>query len=240
MEAFWVDNPPESVTAPVALRAPETILNTGSSPAIDIWSFGCLMFELLTNYPLFEAPFWYEKDLVDDGHLIQITQIISPLPESMLERWPRHSSYFGPGGERLSTNPSDFEDTETVGDSEEDKWEVLDIPLGNPEEENPKFVESGSDKISHDKSEETMDYDDSEVEQIGEDVSDDWGNDDLENVPPSEPLGPLEDRFRERKPKEMGDEEAEEIVSLLRVILRIDPLERPSAADLLARPWFTV
>ena len=34
-------------------RAPEVILGVRYSPAIDMWSFGCVIAELWTGYPLF-------------------------------------------------------------------------------------------------------------------------------------------------------------------------------------------
>lgn len=52
------------------------------------------------------------------------------------------------------------------------------------------------------------------------------------------PFPLLEDKFHEFKPDDINDAEAKEIVSLLRDILQIDPRKRPSASQLLKKPWF--
>ncbi|KAI0864830.1 serine/threonine-protein kinase SRPK3 [Xylaria cubensis] len=111
--AFWIGKPPESVVTPVALRAPEIILHGQGSPASDIWSFGCLMYALLTDIPLFQVfDFGRQADVIDDEHLIELSEVIGPLPDHMRAQWSRYSAYFGPGGERLNARPEDFDESE--------------------------------------------------------------------------------------------------------------------------------
>jgi serine/threonine protein kinase len=59
---------------PVALRAPELILSQPFGSGIDIWSFGCLMFEFLTGRTLFAVMLLghdqKEQDDTDDDHLV--------------------------------------------------------------------------------------------------------------------------------------------------------------------------
>ncbi|KAI0535175.1 serine/threonine-protein kinase SRPK3 [Xylaria digitata] len=111
--AFRIDNPPASPLTPLGYRAPEMILGNRVDCTIDIWCFGCLMFELLTDRPLFEVTgFLCPPHVVDDDHLIQLSEIISPLPQHMRDAWPKYTSYFGPNGERLNVEPSDFDDAE--------------------------------------------------------------------------------------------------------------------------------
>ncbi|KAI0439797.1 serine/threonine-protein kinase SRPK3 [Xylaria telfairii] len=111
--AFWVGKPPKSIVTPVALRAPEVIFHNHGSPASDIWSFGCLMYALLTECPLFQvSDFGQQPDLIDDEHLIEISEVIGPLPDYMRADWPRYSTYFGPSGERLTAMPRDFDESE--------------------------------------------------------------------------------------------------------------------------------
>ncbi|KAI3329013.1 serine/threonine-protein kinase SRPK3 [Xylariaceae sp. AK1471] len=182
--AFWIDKPPESIVTPLALRAPEAILHGKVGPAIDIWSFGCLMFELLTDYPLFEpCPFGRQKDVVDDEHLIELSEVVGTLPEDMLAKWPRYSAYFGPDGERLTVRPADFDESE----------------MGRAIK---KRAQSGDRKLPA-------------------------------------PWATLEAKFSLYKANDIDDVEAKEIMSLLRDILQIDPLKRPSAAELLSRSWFS-
>ncbi|KAH9874832.1 hypothetical protein J1614_004319 [Plenodomus biglobosus] len=103
--AFWASQPPDSTVTPVALRAPELILRQRFGSGIDIWSFGCLMFEFLTGRTLFALMMLghdqEEQDDTDDDHLTQLNDIIRPLPDAMMQAWPRASKWFGPNREHL-------------------------------------------------------------------------------------------------------------------------------------------
>jgi non-specific serine/threonine protein kinase len=141
------------------------------------------MFELLTDHSLFELfSFSRQQDVIDDDHLIQLLEIIDPLPEDMLAKWPRYSLYFSLDGERLNARPSDY-----------DKSQVGRAIRSKPS-----------------------------------------------NSGPPAPFPSLEDKFHEYKPSDMNDAESKEIISLLRDILQVNPLKRPSAAQLLRRPWFRI
>jgi len=56
------------------------------------------MFEFLTGRPLFALMMLgndqSEQDDTDDDHLIQLNDIIRPLPESMMAAWPRASKWY--------------------------------------------------------------------------------------------------------------------------------------------------
>ncbi|KAK1999779.1 serine/threonine-protein kinase SRPK3 [Colletotrichum falcatum] len=109
--AFFVDDPPAKIITPLSFRAPEVILGEPLGTGIDIWSFGCLLFAFITGRSLFELPpFGFSDETLKDKHLIQMSEIIQPLPESLVVKWPSWSKYFGPGGERLNVKPSDFEE----------------------------------------------------------------------------------------------------------------------------------
>ncbi|KAF5649672.1 CMGC SRPK kinase [Fusarium sp. NRRL 52700] len=96
---------------PVALRAPETILDERLGKGIDIWAFGCLVFEMLTGRPLFVAIQSLEGEDYDetsnDEHLIQLWEVIGPLPKRLLEKWRRANQYFNTSGKRLKIKPQD-------------------------------------------------------------------------------------------------------------------------------------
>lgn len=97
---------------PMALRAPEIILQSSFDHRIDIWSFGCYLFEIIAGHPLFNLPpvFRSPKDanddalpmsgadnglqMNDDDHLLQMYSALGPLPLTMFERWPRRMRYF--------------------------------------------------------------------------------------------------------------------------------------------------
>ncbi|KIW09662.1 hypothetical protein PV08_12077 [Exophiala spinifera] len=105
--AFLTQTPPKAVVTPDALRAPELILGGVVNSSIDIWSFGCLVYEFLTGDTLFCVPKLgpNEEESGDDDHLLQMNDILGPLPEAWLKhKWPRANQYFGPNRERLDPN----------------------------------------------------------------------------------------------------------------------------------------
>lgn len=101
------------------------ILGCPFGNGIDIWSLGCLLFEFLTGLPLFQIPpISGRPEVMIDYHLIQMTDVIHPLPETLLEKWTRAGRYFGPDGERLDCQPRDFDgsdsaDSDFGGDDDE-------------------------------------------------------------------------------------------------------------------------
>ncbi|KAF5673688.1 CMGC SRPK kinase [Fusarium circinatum] len=105
---------------PVALRAPETILDERLGMCIDIWAFGCLVFEMITGRPLFVAIQSLEGEDYDetsnDEHLIQLWEVIGPLPKPLLEKWRRADQYLDTSGKRLEVKPQ--EDDYVSGDED--------------------------------------------------------------------------------------------------------------------------
>ncbi|KAH7381550.1 kinase-like domain-containing protein [Pyrenochaeta sp. MPI-SDFR-AT-0127] len=103
--AFYLSKPLSDTVTPHGLRAPELILHQLFGCGIDIWSFGCLIFEFLTGRALFAVMVFgndqKEQDDADDDHLIQLDEIIQPLPNSMMADWPRSSKWYGPSRQRL-------------------------------------------------------------------------------------------------------------------------------------------
>jgi serine/threonine protein kinase len=101
---------PKAVT-PVGLRAPETILNERLGKGIDIWAIGCLIFEMIFGRPLFVATQSLEGEDYDetsnDEHLIQLWEVIGPLPKPFLEKWRRADHYFDSSGNRLEIKPQE-------------------------------------------------------------------------------------------------------------------------------------
>ncbi|KAE8831049.1 hypothetical protein PTNB85_07636 [Pyrenophora teres f. teres] len=134
--SFWVDSPPKQTETPIALRSPEEIFGQNIGTGIDIWVFGCLMFEFLTGNKLFSVIKWgpdpEAQESADDGHIMQLNEIISPLPDAMMELWPRSSECYGPNSEAL--NPFGDEDA-YVCDSIEKKFHNEKLPEIDDEEE---------------------------------------------------------------------------------------------------------
>lgn len=70
-------------------RAPEVILELGWSQPCDVWSVGCIMFELYTGYTLFQT-----HDNLE--HLAMMERILGTIPYKMTRR-TKKSKYFDHG-----------------------------------------------------------------------------------------------------------------------------------------------
>eukprot|EP00055_Hartaetosiga_balthica_P014749 m.82895 g.82895 ORF g.82895 m.82895 type:complete len:448 (+) comp8679_c1_seq1:64-1407(+) len=75
-------------------RSPEVLLGLPYSQAIDMWSFGCIMFELHTGDPIFNGA--SQRDQV-----YKITEVLHNPPKHMLERGTTSATFFNklPDGE---------------------------------------------------------------------------------------------------------------------------------------------
>lgn len=72
-------------------RAPEVILGAKYSMSIDMWSFGCILAELLTGYPLFPGE--------DEGdQLACMMEVVGMPPSKMLEGCKRTRTFFSSKG----------------------------------------------------------------------------------------------------------------------------------------------
>lgn len=68
-------------------RAPEVLLGITYSTAIDMWSFGCILFELFTGYPLFAGE--------DEAEQVQLIMEIKGVPPvSVIEKGSRSKHFF--------------------------------------------------------------------------------------------------------------------------------------------------
>ncbi|KAJ5347646.1 uncharacterized protein N7506_000899 [Penicillium brevicompactum] len=93
LDAYYFTDPPTKIVTPVGLRAPELILKGAVNNTLDTWSFGCLVFELITGQPLFCVP-W--SDWEDDDHILALIALLGPLPEELFKNWKTSSLYFTP------------------------------------------------------------------------------------------------------------------------------------------------
>lgn len=97
--ASWANDPFDGIVQPYALRAPEIYLRIPWGSAIDIWSMGCLSFELVSNRWLF-IPSASERWSRDDDHLAQMIEVVggAPMPSDVLARGAHTSKYFDQSG----------------------------------------------------------------------------------------------------------------------------------------------
>ncbi len=69
------------------------ILAGAVDKTLDVWSFGCLVFELITGQPLFCVP---GSEFEDDDHLLSLTAELGELPDELFKHWKTSSLYFTP------------------------------------------------------------------------------------------------------------------------------------------------
>jgi len=68
-------------------RAPEKLLGLPYTQAVDMWSFGCIMAELLTGRPLFPA--------LDENELLEfMIMIIGNPPSQMIEKAKKKNKFY--------------------------------------------------------------------------------------------------------------------------------------------------
>jgi serine/threonine protein kinase len=81
---------------PAALRAPEIVLQSDIDHKIDIWSFGCLFYELLTGKRLFQVSGLSDvpQQENDDNHLLQMIDTLGQASSEMFAKWSRRTRYF--------------------------------------------------------------------------------------------------------------------------------------------------
>ena len=239
---FWSNDPPETLVTPLGLRAPEIVLRGKITPAIDIWTFGCLVFELITGSPLlFVSPPWDEDDDVDadDEHLLGMHDVLGPLPSHVLSEWARSDMHFDQNGDRIlkvyragshgeyggyhfenSLPPEAGVKLGAGGFFERYGLQLADgeQSSGSDDEERFKFPQiSGPNDPPYVMPEKQADPVDGDLLTFGD---------------------PMEQTLKKEKPSAMDDEELAQLISLLRLALQYDAKDRPSASQLLQHSWF--
>lgn len=78
-----------------------------------MWSFGCLLFELVTGSRLFLVDGPGDDEENNDDHFLQFFDILGKLPKSLLSNWPRSYLYFDSSGNQIKNYigdlPEDFD-----------------------------------------------------------------------------------------------------------------------------------
>ncbi|AOA60402.1 SR protein kinase [Komagataella phaffii CBS 7435] len=91
--ACWVYNHFTNDIQTRQYRAPEVILGANWGCSADIWSIGCIIFELITGEYLFEPTEGKSFSKTDD-HLAQIIELLGPLPQRLMEDGSETLRYF--------------------------------------------------------------------------------------------------------------------------------------------------
>lgn len=79
-------------------RSPEVLLGYHWGSSTDLWSFACLIFELLTGDYLFD-PRDGKSYTKDDDHIAQIIELLGPFPRQMLKESYYSRDFFNVRGE---------------------------------------------------------------------------------------------------------------------------------------------
>jgi serine/threonine protein kinase len=121
------------------------------------------MFEFLTGRTLFALMMLGhdqdEQDNTDDDHLVQLNDVIRPLPDWIMQAWPRASKWYGPGRQRLQPYSDDephihdsieklFVENRSPEIDEEESVIVLAL-MQRIFEYDPQFRPTGSDLLQH-------------------------------------------------------------------------------------------
>lgn len=74
-------------------RAPEVILGLKATEKIDIWSIGCILYEIYTGHILFDPQ--KDNDFSRDfHHLFLIEEISGKIPKSIIKKSPKRKEFF--------------------------------------------------------------------------------------------------------------------------------------------------
>jgi serine/threonine-protein kinase SRPK3 len=98
---------PDSCIQTRYYMSPEVILQCGCDQRCDLWSVGCMLYELLTGDILFDP----EKDRErsrDFHHIYWINQVCGDFPEGMIQRSKKRREFFDKKGKILGKRPERF------------------------------------------------------------------------------------------------------------------------------------
>ncbi|PHH52900.1 Serine/threonine-protein kinase SKY1 [Ceratocystis fimbriata CBS 114723] len=98
--SYFFNKPPAKVLTPIGLRSPEMIITGTVDKTADIWSFGCLLFELVAGEPLFLIQ---DRQFEDDEHVLVLIARLGFLPDELFNAWKPSSLYYTPDKKLFNT-----------------------------------------------------------------------------------------------------------------------------------------
>lgn len=109
LKALLLPDDHHKPVTPIALRAPELVLGLPFDQGIDIWAFGWLIAQLVTGQPPFAIDNWADctpedEAATDDDHIMGFIDLLGPLPEHLLQMWPRRERYYQEDGTQIRWN----------------------------------------------------------------------------------------------------------------------------------------
>ena len=93
-DACWINHHFSSKIQTRQYRSPEVILGLNYNQSADIWSFACLIFELVTGECLFDPIPNNENYSKDDDHLAQIIELLGKMPKRFALSGIKSKHYF--------------------------------------------------------------------------------------------------------------------------------------------------
>ena len=85
-------------------RAPEIILGINYNETVDIWSLGCIVFELITGDCLFEPRQKNNSFSKDDDHLAQFIELLGKIPKNFALSGTESKRFFTKDGKLIRIN----------------------------------------------------------------------------------------------------------------------------------------
>ncbi|KAI1738950.1 kinase-like protein [Xylaria scruposa] len=94
-ESFRISSPPADIGTPENYLPPEVLLGCQENaigPACDLWAFGCTLFEIRSQLPLFYMIFG------EDELLAEMVRFFGKLPQTWWDEWEARRDYFDDQG----------------------------------------------------------------------------------------------------------------------------------------------
>ena len=230
--AFFLSSPPEKPITPLNMRSPELVLGHPISQSQDIWSFGCLVFELITSRPLFTVYSLDFKKMMDSS-----------------EDEDHCTENEGDGRDLVGHR----DENKFLTDREVDSQSDSEQQEGNTEKEenrrrNPARPHSEEDEDDPSPDDDHLQQFACILRPLPPSILSQWPKapnlcnqngeakyDKGDDVPPWQSL---EELFDYEKPVDINATERLATLDLIRHILQYEPQKRPSTSQLLKHPWF--
>jgi serine/threonine-protein kinase SRPK3 len=83
------ESDPPQLKTPVTLLPPEAFFHERLGPAVDVWTLGCTVYEILGERPLFEGFMPDEDDIT-----AEMVSTLGMLPDQWWAAWPKRGDFF--------------------------------------------------------------------------------------------------------------------------------------------------